>query len=133
VSLCISTCDDNEASIITEQNCTNVRDVICDDEWSLAIMLGLSSLLPVCEDLESDETSNDLSVIDTSVGNVSAITCHKQFDSFCELYLSLCGEFMMFSEKTSDTVEVVLIISAILAISGGIIVYVFAVIRRKAL
>ena len=126
-------CKDNEASIITEQNCTGVRDVVCDVEWSLAISLGLSSLLPVCENLESDETSNDLSIVDNSVGNSSMISCHEQFDRFCGICLPLCGEFVMFDEKTSDRVDVVLIISAILAISGGIVVCIFAVIRRKSL
>jgi len=126
-------CIDDEATIITEQNCTIVRDTVCDVEWSLAITLGLSSLLPVCENLKSDETSNDLSSINTGVRNVSTIACHEQFGSYCGFCLPLCGEFVMFNEKTSDRVDVVLVISAILAISGGIVVCIFAVVRRKAL
>ena len=128
-------CNDSEANFITEQNCTIVRDIVCDVEWSLAITLGLSSLLPVCENLqlESDMTLDEPSNIDNDTGNSLMIKCHEQFSSFCGVCLPLCGEFVMFSDTASDKVDVVLIISAVLAISGGILVCIFAVIRRKTL
>jgi len=126
-------CDDNGvATIITQQNCTSVRDVVCDTEWSLAITLGLSSVLPVCENLESNEAlTDDMLTDDDGLGET--ITCHEQFDSYCGVCLPLCGKFIMFDTETSERVDVVILMASFLSVSGGIVVCIFAIIKRKTL
>ena len=129
-------CDnDGVASIITQENCTSVRDMICDTEWSLAVTLGLSSVLPVCENFQSDETlvADDMLINDSSLRNASTITCHEQFGSYCGVCLPLCGKFIMFDVKTSEQVDAVILAASFLTVSGGIVIFIFAIVRRKTL
>ena len=121
-------CDGNEISqLITYKQCINIRDEVCVSEWKFIMTTELGSLLPVCEALSNND--NFSFIMEQNMSMFS--TCHHQFMKFCNLCLPLCGTFSQYPDQVKQIDEMFLIISAVFAIIGGIIVSFAAVVRRK--
>ena len=86
----------------------------------------LGSLLPVCEVFGNN---NNFSF--NMKPNTSELACHYQFEEFCDVCLPLCGTFSQYSDQIKLSESIVILIAAVLAIIGGIIVSFAAMIRRK--
>ena len=119
-------CDDNgSAQFITQEQCVSIRDGVCKSEWSFAKATKYGSLLPICEAFDTNHNYK-------SVENISeTLQCHYQFKEFCGVCLPLCSEFSQYSAQVELTERIVIIIAAVLAIVGGIIVFIAAIIRRQ--
>ena len=124
-------CDGNgSVNLISQEQCSNIRDVVCADEWRLVMATSSSSLLPACEhfsDVDNITDDNTTQIIPQS------LQCHYQFKEYCGLCLPLCGEFSQHRVKTKFQERAIFIFAGISAFIGGILVFVAAIIRWKAL
>ena len=125
-------CDDNgDAKFITQEQCINIRDELCISEWQFAVTSDLGSLLPVCEAIEFNSIDS-ISLIETEDNiSTSRIKCHHQFKEFCGVCLPLCATFSQYTDQVRISEDIIIITSGILAVIGGIIMLIVAVIRRK--
>ena len=87
-------------------------------------------LLPICETFDTDNESTSV-VIENDVEPVKPLRCHYQFKEFCGLCLPLCGTFSQYPDQVRFAERAVIILSAILALIGGFIVFTAAVIRQS--
>ena len=124
-------CDDSNGSrrFITQEQCINIRESVCESEWKFAMATKFGSLLPFCEAFDAN---NNFSAIAKGM-NLSSETprCHYQFKKLCGVCLPLCGAFSQYSATITLSENILIIITAILAIIGGIIVFIAAIVRRK--
>ena len=121
-------CDGNgNTQFITQTQCINIRDEVCEREWRLAMTTEQGSLLPVCEIFGTDNESTS-DVIDN---DAEPLRCHYQFKEFCGLCLPLCGTFSQYSVEVRFAERAVIILAAVLALIGGIVVFTAALIRRS--
>ena len=123
-------CDGNGSmQFITQEQCVNIRDEACKREWRLAMTTEQGNLLPVCETFG---TNNESTSIDNVIENdPEPLRCHYQFKEFCGLCLPLCGTFSQYRDQVRFAERAVIILSAVLALIGGFIVFTAAVIRRS--
>ena len=126
-------CDGNGSTkFITQEQCINVRDKMCKAEWRLAMTTKFRSLLPVCEEIDIDVNDNDFIWNETEINDISQpLKCHYQFKEFCGVCLPLCDSFSQYPDKVKLIERIVIIIAAVLAVIGAIIVFISAAIRRK--
>ena len=121
-------CDGNgSAQFITQEQCINIRNDVCETEWNIAMSLEQGRLLPVCETFDADNESSIATVEDDR----DPLVCHYQFREYCDLCLPLCGTFSQYTDQVRLGERAVIILSAVLALLGGIIVVIAAVIRRS--
>ena len=79
-------CDGNGSTqFITQEQCINIRDDLCEAEWRIAMTIEHGNLLPVCETFGTGSV--------TTVNNTEPLRCHYQFKEFCGVCLPLCGIF----------------------------------------
>jgi len=124
-------CDGNgSVNLISQEQCSNIRDVVCADEWRLVMATSQSSLLPVCEHFSNVDNITDDNTIQVTP---QTLQCHYQFKEYCDLCLPLCGEFSQYRIKTKLGERTVIIVSAVSSFIGGTLVFVAAIIRRKVL
>ena len=118
-------CDGNgSAQFITQEQCINVRDDVCKTEWRLAMTTEQGKLLPVCETFGADNQSS-------SIINISdPLKCHYQFKEFCGLCLPLCGTFSQYPDQVKLGERAVIILAAVLALTGGLVILSAVVIKR---
>jgi len=121
-------CDGNgSVQFITQEQCINIRDEVCASEWKFVMATNLGSLLPICEIF-----GNNNSLITKEKVSVSP-KCHYQFKEFCGVCLPLCSAFSQYPDQIRLSEKIVILTASILAIIGGIIVFIVAVIRQKTL
>ena len=122
-------CDGNgSAQFITQEQCVSIRDGVCNSEWNFAMATSFGSLLPVCEAFENN---NNFSLVARGTNISDTSSCHYQFKRFCGACLPLCGEFSQYSDQVELSERIVIIIAAVLALTGGTIVLIAGVVRRK--
>jgi len=120
-------CDGNgSAKFITQEQCINIRDEVCALEWSIAINTELGNLLPICEEFN---VGNDSSLIVRN--DAEPRRCHYQFKEFCGVCLPLCGTFSQYRDQVKFGERAIIILSAILALIGGFVVLVAAIMRQS--
>ena len=123
-------CDGNgTAKFITQEQCINIRDKVCVSEWRFAMATRSRSLLPICEAIDAD--NNNISQINEESNVSEPLQCHYQFKEYCGVCLPLCGTFSQYTTEVRISEDIVIIISSILAIIGGVIVLTVAAIKRK--
>ena len=121
-------CDGNGSrQFITQEQCVNIRDEVCEREWRLAMITDQRNLLPVCETFGSDNESTSIVI----KNNTEPLRCHYQFKEFCGVCLPLCGTFSQYPDQVRFAEKAVIILAAVLALIGGFIVLTAAVIRRS--
>ena len=121
-------CDGNgSVQFITQEQCINIRGDVCETEWRFAMNTEQRTLLPVCETIGAD---NESSVAIVEV-DPEPLVCHYQFREYCGLCLPLCGTFSQYPDQVRLGERAVIILSAVLALLGGFIVLIAAVIRRS--
>ena len=122
-------CDDNGSALfITQEQCVSIRDGVCNSEWNFAMATTYGSLLPTCEVFEAN---NNFSSVAVGANISDTSSCHYQFKRFCGVCLPLCGEFSQYSVQVKLIERIVLIIAAVLALTGGTVVLIAAIARRK--
>jgi len=125
-------CDSNgSVNLISQEQCSNIRDVVCVDEWRL-VMTTLSSslLLPVCEYFSNvDNITDD----NTTQVTPQPLQCHYQFKEHCGWCRPLCGKFSSHSADRTLQEKTAMIIAAVLGITGGILVFIVSIKRRKSM
>ena len=124
-------CDGNgSVNLISQEQCSNIRDVVCADEWRLVMATSSSSLLPVCEhfsDVDNITYDNTTHIIS------QPLQCHYQFKEYCGLCLPLCGKFSQYRITTKLRERILLIFAGAISFIGGILVFVAVIIRKKVL
>jgi len=121
-------CDDNGSPLlITEEQCVNIRDDVCANEWRIAMATELGTLLPTCEAFESGSDSTSVVVRNDS----DSLQCHYQFRNYCGVCIPLCGTFSQYPDQVKFTERGFIILSTVLAIIGGTMMFIAAIIRRK--
>jgi len=120
-------CDgDGSPLLVTEEQCVNIRDDVCTNEWRFALSLEQGSLLPACEDFGG---------VNNSSAGMREVpdppSCHYQFDNFCGACLPLCGKFSQYRAQTKFAVRGIIVFSFVLELVGGILVLIASIIRRK--
>ena len=123
-------------NLISQAQCTNIRDVVCSFEWSLAIMNmpAASTLLPTCENFDDNDNYDNIDDDDnndTVLFTPKPLQCHYQFKEFCGLCLPLCGKFSQYKAQTKLQERAVIIFAGIAAFIGGILVFLVSVYRWK--
>ena len=124
-------CDGNgSVNLISREQCSEIRDVVCADEWRLVMATSSSSLLPVCEHFSDvDNITDD----NTTQITPQPLQCHYQFKEYCGLCLPLCGKFSQYRVKTKFQEKAIFIFGGALAFIGGLLVLTAAIIRWKTL
>ena len=118
-------CDVNgNVKFITQQQCINIRDEVCASEWRYVMAAKIRSILPICEAIDGKSKEVNIS---------ESLICHYQFKEYCGLCLPLCGTFSQYSDQVRITEDIIIVTSSVLAIIGGIVVFIFAAIRRKTM
>ena len=121
-------CDGNDSvNFISQEQCSNIRDVVCADEWRLVMATSSSSLLPVCEHF------SDVNNITDDNTTSQPLQCHYQFKEHCGLCRPLCGKFSQYSVQPKFGERIAIIIASVVAFIGGILVSIVAIIRRKTM
>jgi len=124
-------CDGNgSVNLISEEQCSNIRDVVCAAEWRLVMATSSSSLLPVCEHFSNGDNITDDNTIQVTP---QPLQCHYQFKEHCGICRPLCGKFSQFKIDTRVSQKAILIFAAVMAVIGGFLAFVVAIIRRTAL
>ena len=123
-------CDDNGTTkFISQKQCNTICYEVCESEWRFAMATNFGSLLPVCE---AFDINNNFSLNTKDSVNISEpLMCHYQFKEFCGVCLPLCATFSQYTDQIRMSEDIVIIIASVLAITGGIIVFFAAVVRRK--
>ena len=118
---------DDNVDFIGQTQCINIRDAVCSSEWHFIMTkyTSLASLLPKCENF--NDTDN------ISLIAPQSLQCHYQFKEYCGLCLPLCGKFSLYRVQTKFQERSVLIILAIAAVIGGILVFIASIYRWKAM
>ena len=121
-------CDRNGSPLlITQEQCVNIRDDVCANEWRIAMATELGELLPTCEAIESRGDSSSVVTRNDS----EPLRCHYQFKNYCGICIPLCGTFSQYPDQIKLTERGVIIFSAVLALFGGTLMFIAAIKRRK--
>ena len=121
-------CDGNgSAQFITQEQCINIRDEVCKTEWRFAMTTEQGNLLPVCETFGAN---NQSSSIRNELNITEPLKCHYQFKEFCGLCLPLCGTFSQYPDQVRFGGRAVIILAAVLGLTGGFVILIAAVIKR---
>jgi len=120
-------CNDNGSPLlITQEQCVNIRDDVCANEWRIAMSSEFGALLPTCEAFEN--------VSGSSSRNVSEpLQCHYQFKEYCGLCLPSCRNFSQFNDEDMKFGVVALICYMGLSLSGSIVLLISAIVKRKTM
>ena len=121
--------DDGSPLLITQEQCINIRDDVCATEWRIAMATDSGSLLPVCEAFDDEDDPSLVATRNTS----EPLRCHYQFREYCGFCLPLCGTFSQYPDQVKFAERGVIILSAVLALIGGIIVLIASIKRRKTM
>ena len=117
-------CDGNgSAKFITQEQCINIRDDVCETEWRIAMATEQGNLLPVCETFGADNDSSSVTIIR------EPLNCHYQFKEFCGVCLPLCGTFSQYSDQVELGERAVIIIAVVLTLVSGFVILIAVVIR----
>ena len=120
-------CDGNgSVQFITQEQCVNIRDDMCETEWRIAMSTEQGNLLPVCETFGTDNKSSSI----TNINDTEPLRCHYQFKEYCGLCLPLCGKFSQYPDQVKFGERAVIILAAILTLIGGFAVVTATVTRR---
>jgi len=120
-------CDgDGSPLLITQDQCVNIRDDVCANEWRITATTDLRSLLPVCEVLGSKNTSRLM--ISNKV--LKPLKCNFQFKEFCGVCLPICGTFSQYSDETLTFETSLVVASIIVAFLGGAIAITTAIVKH---
>ena len=119
-------CDGNSVQFLTKEQCIDIRDKVCVAEWRFVMATEFRSLLPVCEAFHSNDSS-----LTKKDNRLVTLKCHDQFKEFCGVCLPLCGKFSQYRGQVKLIDTVVIIIVAVVALIGGIMVFIVATIRKK--
>ena len=115
-------CDSNGSThFITQEQCINIRDDLCEAEWRIAMTIEHGNLLPVCETFGTGPI--------TTGNDTEPLRCHYQFKEFCGVCLPLCGIFSQYPDQVNVIVTVVVIAGGVLVFISGFIFVIFTVIR----
>ena len=125
-------CDSNgNAQFITQEQCINIRDDVCEAEWKIAMPIAISTgqgnLLPVCEMFGTDPAAEYGSA--TAGNDTEPLRCHYQFKEFCGVCLPLCATFSQYPDQVEAAERVVLTITGTLVLISGLIFLIVSVIR----
>ena len=123
-------CDgDGSPLLVTEEQCINIRDDVCAQEWRIARTTELRPLLPICEEFGMEANFSSVE----RVRNISEpLKCHYQFDEYCgEFCLLSCGKFSQYPVQTKFAARGLIIFSCVLELIGGSIFLIASIIRRK--
>ena len=121
-------CDGNgSAQFITQEQCINIRDDVCETEWRIAMNTEQGNVLPVCEIFGVDNESSLSTVEDDG----EPLVCHYQFREYCGLCLPLCGTFSQYTDQVELGERATIILAAVLGLLGGFVVLIAAIIRRS--
>ena len=121
-------CDRNGSPLlITHEQCVNIRDDVCANEWRIAGSTDLRSLLPVCEVLSSENTSKLLKPKKV----IKPLKCHYQFKEFCGICLPICGTFSQHSDETQTFETSLVVASIIVTFLGGTIAITAAIVKHE--
>ena len=116
-------CDGNgSALLITKEQCVNVQNEVCDQEWRYVMNTEYGSMLPDCEEIGDDSGLSN---------QTEPLKCHHHFKERCGLCLPVCGEYSPASDETNHAENIALLICGILGLFGGVIMFSFAIKRRK--
>ena len=120
---------DGEGSplLITQEQCINIRDDVCANEWRITMATELGTLLPNCEAFESEDNSSSVA----TRNDLDPLQCHYQFRNYCGVCIPLCGTFSQYPDQVKFTERGFIIFSAVLALIGGTLMFIAAIIRRK--
>jgi len=111
-------CDGNGSVLsITNEQCLNVRDEVCAQEWRIVMNTEYRTLLPDCE-MKNDS---------------KPLKCHHHFKEYCGVCLPVCGKYSPASDVNNEVEKVFLIISNTVGLVGGFIVLAIAIIRRETM
>ena len=120
-------CDGNgSVQFITQEQCVNIRDDVCETEWRIAMTIEQGNILPVCEAFGTNNESSS----NTSRNNTEPLSCHYQFKEYCGLCLPLCGKFSQYPDQVKFSERAVIILAAVLTLIGGFAVVTATVTRR---
>ena len=120
-------CDGNgSVKYITQEQCVNIRDNVCETEWRIAMTTEQGNLLPVCETFGTGNESSS----NTSRNNAEQLRCHYQFKEYCGLCLPLCGKFSQYPDQVKFGERAVLILAATLTLIGGFVVLIATLTRQ---
>ena len=121
-------CDHNGSTqFITQKQCIDIRDKMCASEWRFVMATEFGSLFPVCEVFGINDNFSFIMKGNTLV----LLKCHYQFKEFCGVCLPLCSTFSQYPDQIRLREKITILIAAIMAIIGAIIVFFAAVVRRK--
>jgi len=119
-------CDGNgSALLITMEQCLNVQNEMCVEEWRLVMNTEFGSLLPDCQELEDENSNSSLS------NQTEPLQCHHNFKRFCGLCLPVCGMYSPSSDESNHVERIASIICGVFGLVGGVIVFIITIIRRK--
>ena len=123
-------CDGNgSVQFITQEQCVNIRDDVCETEWRIAMTTEQGNLLPVCETFDTD---NESSLV-TIKNDTEPLICHYQFKEFCGVCLPLCGKFSQYPDQVKFNQRAVLILASTIALIGGLVVLIATVTSYRKL
>ena len=121
-------CDRNGSPLlITKEQCVNIRDDVCANEWRIAITTEFGALLPTCEAIKSENNFSSGVTVNTS----EPLKCHYQFGEYCGLCLPLCGSFSLYSVQLKFAIRGIIIFSCAVGVIVGGIIIIAAVLRWK--
>ena len=123
-------CDGNGSPLlITQEQCVNIRDDVCANEWRIVMATEEGSLLPVCEAFESESDSS--SVVTRNISE--PLRCHHHFREYCGICLPLCRTFSQYSDEDIKFGAITLASYITLSLSGAIILLIAAIVKRKSM
>ena len=125
--------NDTSYDLITTEQCNDVKDVMCDTEWSITQSI-FPGLLPDCEIFNDSDTLIE-GISSRQQNRSNEISCTDQFDTYCnkELCVPSCKHFSHYDDVTTSYRNVVDIIAAIITLISGTLFIIIAVRRRKNL
>jgi len=120
-------CDgDGSPLLLTQEQCINIRDDVCANEWRIIMATEHSLLLPFCEALENPSSSVTRNVSEP-------FKCHYHFKKYCGLCFPLCRTFPQYSEESIKFGTVTLIGYMSLSLSGAAILLIAVIVKRKTM
>ena len=85
------------------------------------------NILPVCETFGTNNESSSV----TTRNHTEPLICHYQFKEFCGLCLPLCGKFSQYPAQAKSVERALMILTSILILIGGFVVFIASVIKRS--
>jgi len=82
----------------------------------------LGTLLPTCEAFEGGGNSSSV----VTKNDSEPLQCYYQFEDYCGVCIPLCGTFSQYPDQVKFVERSFIILYAVLAIFGGIIMFIGA-------